>query len=64
MMCVYVAIGIPTVLGQKRLKFFLAQDIKPSLLLDSVVIDYLYYSITPLQELPIKTSLLVSEVKK
>ncbi len=56
MICLYVQVGVPTVVGQKRLKIFLAENVKASIQTEPIVKDYLYFNLKELAEIPISTT--------
>jgi hypothetical protein len=56
MICLYIQVGIPTIIGQKRLKIFVSENFKPSIQNDVIVKDYLYFNLIELAEIPISTT--------
>jgi hypothetical protein len=56
MICLCLQVGIPTIIGQKRLKVFVSDNYKPSIQNDVIVKDYLYFNLLELAEIPISTT--------
>ena len=63
MICLYIQVGIPTIIGQKRLKIFVSENFKPSIQNDVIVKDYLYFNLIELAEIPISTTQTVADAK-
>ena len=63
MICVFVAHGVPSQLGQKKIKLFLALDyVHPAD--EPLALDHKCFELTELIEMPVRTSGLVSKVKQ
>ena len=64
MICLCLQVGIPTIIGQKRLKVFVSDNYKPSIQNDVIVKDYLYFNLLELAEIPISTTQTVADAKR
>ena len=69
MVCLYLEKGLPSQLGQKRLKFWLVNTPEAEMKLEEneepkIIPDNVFYQFTELMELPVKTSIKTSEVKQ